>query len=113
MLYTTCSRELAKAIKSAVSPAKPGSDLTKLGHAFQKHANRNAGTNPGRWGRVSGSNATKNHAGMKHFNDIINGPGKFQKVTTSEGKTFLEKRLSDGRGIRLNQDGTFKGFLDP
>jgi hypothetical protein len=24
----------------------------------------------------------------------------------------LEKRLSDGRGIRLNQDYTFKGFID-
>lgn len=50
---------------------------------------------------------------MKHFNDVLEGPGEFKSITTSEGKTFLEKRLPDGRGVRLNQDGTFKGFLDP
>ena len=105
--------KIGPTLKSATAPAKPGSDMTKLGHAFQKHAGRNATTNPGRWGKVSGSNATKNETGLRHFNEILEGPGKFQKITTAEGKTFLEKRLSDGRGIRLNQDGTFKGFVDP
>ena len=32
--------------------------------------------------------------------------------TTDKGLTFMEKRLSDGRGVRLNMDGTFKGFID-
>lgn len=28
------------------------------------------------------------------------------------GLSFLEKCLPDGRGVRLNMDGSFKGFLD-
>ena len=49
---------------------------------------------------------------MKHFREIMQGPGNFKAVKNSKGTTFLEKRLSDGRGIRLNQDYTFKGFID-
>lgn len=48
---------------------------------------------------------------MQHINDIINSPGDF-KFVESNGRTFLEKMLSDGRGVRLNMDGTFKGFID-
>lgn len=48
---------------------------------------------------------------MKHINDIITGPGEFQTVQ-SNGISFIEKMLPDGRGIRLNMDGTFKGFID-
>ena len=29
-----------------------------------------------------------------------------------DGTKFLEKTLEDGRGVRLNMDGTFKGFID-
>ena len=28
------------------------------------------------------------------------------------GARFLEKWLPDGRGLRLNLDSTFKGFID-
>lgn len=42
----------------------------------------------------------------------MKGPGNFKAVKNSKGTTFLEKRLSDRRGIRLNQDYTFKGFID-
>ena len=49
---------------------------------------------------------------MKHVREIIRGPGEFTKFITDKGITFIEKRLSDGRGIRLNQDYTFKGFVD-
>lgn len=42
----------------------------------------------------------------------MNAPGGFIKTTTQQGIKFLEKRLPDGRGIRLNMDGTFKGFID-
>jgi hypothetical protein len=38
--------------------------------------------------------------------------GDFTKFMTDKGITFIEKILSDGRGIRLNQDYTFKGFID-
>ena len=42
----------------------------------------------------------------------MKGPGNFKTVKNSRGATFLEKGLPDGRGIRLNQDYTFKGFID-
>jgi len=52
-----------------------------------------------------------NDQAMIHFDEIMDGPGQFNQVTDN-GVTFLEKRLSDGRGIRLNMDFTFKGFID-
>lgn len=48
---------------------------------------------------------------MKHFREILNGPGRFE-VIKSGSISFLEKRLPDGRGIRLNMDGSFKTFID-
>jgi filamentous hemagglutinin len=33
-------------------------------------------------------------------------------VTYENGLSFIEKKLPDGRGVRLNLDGTFKGFID-
>ncbi len=32
-------------------------------------------------------------------------------MISSGNKMFLEKYLSDGRGLRLNMDGTFKEFV--
>lgn len=60
---------------------------------------------------MTGSIETWNAQGLKHFREIMRGPGEF-KLVTDKGITFLEKRLSDGRGIRLNLDHTFKGFID-
>lgn len=42
----------------------------------------------------------------------MNAPGSFIKTPNDRGINFLEKRLHDGRGVRLNMDGTFKGFID-
>lgn len=55
---------------------------------------------------------TWNEQGMNHFREIIRSPGKFTKKNAENGPVFLEKRIEDGRGARLNMDGTFKGFLD-
>lgn len=49
---------------------------------------------------------------MTHLREITRTPGEFKPVTTDKGLTFMEKRLPDGRGVRLNMDGTFKGFID-
>ena len=38
--------------------------------------------------------------------------GNFAPRTADEGIKFLEKMLPDCRGIRLNMDMTFKGFID-
>ncbi|WP_416208900.1 RHS repeat-associated core domain-containing protein [Acidovorax sacchari] len=80
---------------------------TVVGHALSKHAGRN----PGRWGVMTGSMKTWNDQGVAHLNDVLRGPGAFAQVN-SNGIYFLEKRLGDGRGVRLNMDGSFKGFLD-
>ncbi|MEB2873025.1 hypothetical protein [Pseudomonas rhizosphaerae] len=49
---------------------------------------------------------------MKHLREIARAPGEFKPVTTDKGLNFMEKRLPDGRGVRLNMDNTFKGFID-
>lgn len=53
-----------------------------------------------------------NSQAMSHLREIVRAPGEFKAVTTNNGLVFMEKRLLDGRGIRLNMDGTFKGFVD-
>jgi hypothetical protein len=81
---------------------------TVLGHALSKHAGRN----PSIWGKLTGSPSTWHNQGLKHFDDILGAPGQFEPKTNSQGIKFLEKMLPDGRGMRLNMDGTFKGFID-
>lgn len=49
---------------------------------------------------------------MEHINDILNGLGEFKIFTTDRGIQFWEKLLPDGRGLRLNLDSKFKGFID-
>ncbi|WP_409523501.1 type VI secretion system tip protein TssI/VgrG [Nitrincola sp. MINF-07-Sa-05] len=99
------SRSQMKTALQSAQIAKKGS--TVVGHALSKHAGRN----PEIWGKMNGSMNTWNDQAMKHFRDIIRGSGEFKK-TTSNGIDFLEKRLNDGRGARLNMDHTFKTFID-
>jgi WXG100 family type VII secretion target len=93
-------------ISSATAPKKGGETI--VGHALQKHAGRN----PEIWGRVRGGPEQINQVAQKHLQDILDAPGEFKKITNNRGITFLEKTLPDGRGARLNQDGSFKGFID-
>ncbi len=95
-----------RALETAQQLRKGGETI--VGHALQKHAGRN----PGIWGKVSGNADQINKQALKHMNDIINGSGKFEIFTTDEGIQFWEKMLSDGRGVRLNLDSFFKGFID-
>ncbi|WDZ95955.1 hemagglutinin repeat-containing protein [Herbaspirillum sp. WKF16] len=81
---------------------------TVVGHALSKHAGRN----PDLWGDITGSTKTWNEQGMQQLREIIRGPGEFLKKESGNGISFMEKRLPDGRGVRLNMDRTFKGFLD-
>ncbi|KAA2295909.1 hypothetical protein FY526_28415, partial [Clostridioides difficile] len=64
------------------------------------------------WGRVRGGPEQINQVAQKHLQDILDAPGEFKKIANNRGITFLEKNLPDGRGARLNQDGSFKGFID-
>ncbi|AZK47334.1 peptidoglycan-binding protein [Paenibacillus lentus] len=94
-------------IINSATQAKKGGE-TVVGHALQKHAGRN----PEIWGKVKGGSDQINQTAQRHLEEIIDAPGDFVKVTNNRGITFLEKKLPDGRGVRLNQDGTFKGFID-
>ena len=102
---TGLSKIEIRTIFTSAQVNKKGS--TAVGHALSKHAGRN----PDTWGRITGSMKTWNDQAMKHLGEIISAPGDFKKVQ-SNGIFFLEKRLSDGRGVRLNMDHTFKTFLD-
>ncbi|MGY8819598.1 MAG: two-partner secretion domain-containing protein, partial [Pseudomonadales bacterium] len=97
--------EVRKVLESAQAPYK-GS--TVIGHALSKHAGRS----PDIWGKTTGAMSSWNDQAMKHLREIARAPGEFKQVTTDKGLTFMEKRLPDGRGARLNMDGTFKGFID-
>ena len=78
-----------------------------VGHALSKHS----GKHPKIWGTMTGSTFRWNDQGMKHSRDIARGPGSFEAVTNAKSTNFLEKMLPNGRGVRLNMDGTFKGFI--
>ncbi|MBA4602108.1 pre-toxin TG domain-containing protein, partial [Thermoactinomyces mirandus] len=95
-----------KIIQTAMKPKKGGEMV--VGHALQKHAGRN----PHIWGKVKGGPDQINQMALNHLREILNGPGEFIKVKNARGIEFLEKKLPDGRGVRLNMDGTFKGFID-
>jgi filamentous hemagglutinin len=95
-----------KALETAQEAHKGGEAL--VGHALQNHAGRN----PDIWGKVKGGADQINQQAMKHIDAIIDGLGEFKMSTTDRGVQFMEKMLPDGRGLRLNQDGTFKGFID-
>ena len=79
-----------------------------FGHAVQKHAGRHTEI----WSKVRGNADSINKMALKHLKEILNSPGDFVRTKNKLGIEFLEKRLSDGRGIRLNLDKTFKGFID-
>jgi filamentous hemagglutinin len=84
-------------------------NLTELARSFFKHAGRH----PETWEKITGSMNGWHDQAIKHLKDICNAPGSFNKVVdTKTGLTWIEKRLPDGSGVRLNQDYTFKCFVD-
>nr|WP_295382579.1 RHS repeat-associated core domain-containing protein [Pseudoxanthomonas sp.] len=98
-----------KALRVAIRSGREAyKGSTVMGHSLSKHAGRN----PEVWGKITGSMRTWNDQAMKHFREIVRGPGEFKEVANKDGTKFLEKSLEDGRGVRLNMDGTFKGFID-
>jgi hypothetical protein len=94
---------------------RPYKGASKLGHAFQNHADRN----PGLWGKVTGKADSWLEQGINHYKEILDAPGDIQlikrtRIEKNTGNTietsFYEKRLPDGRGVRFRQDGTFETF---
>lgn len=98
--------QLTKATRTALSAKH---DTTAVGHAFAKHVNRSGGK---LWGKLHGTGKDWTASGMKHYREILRGPGAFKKTVNDRGIPFLDKRLPDHRGVRLQMDHTFKGFID-
>jgi len=101
-------RAASKAARSALADRVGKRGFSEVGYQFQKHMGRGARN----WGDIIQTGTklnpgTFNQAGYNTFREIWRAPGSFQNVGG-----FLEKRLPDGRGMRLQQDGMFKGFLD-
>ncbi|HDR8172603.1 TPA: hypothetical protein QC096_003835 [Bacillus thuringiensis] len=63
-------------------------------------------------GKVKGGPDQINQTALKHRKEIMDEPGGFIKIKSPKGIEFLEEKLPDGRGVRLNLDGTFKRFID-
>jgi RHS repeat-associated protein len=97
-----------KVIFQSAQRAYKGS--TVMGHSLSKRVNKGAGEPV--WGKITGGMHTWNAQAMNHLRQIIRAPGSFRKVINDRGVPFLEKTIADGRGVRLNMDGTFKGFID-
>ncbi|MFS2027507.1 RHS repeat domain-containing protein [Massilia sp. CT11-137] len=104
--------------KTVLSSAQvPYKGSTIVGHALAKHSGRPVTfSNPSVsgaevWGKIKGKMTTWNEQGKFHLKDIIRAPGDFSPIADGN-LVFLEKRLPDGRGVRLNQDKTFKEFID-
>jgi hypothetical protein len=86
-------------------PDKGG--YTKAGRALQKHGSR-----PGSvYERpTSGKPNVMNQAGQNVVDDILTTPGSQVKPNRLGGVDVV---APDGRGVRYNADGSFRGFLEP
>ncbi len=94
-------------LTSAIRPYNE--NLTQLAHSFSKHAGRH----PETWGKLKGSMDSWHYQAIEQLKDICNASGSFAEVIDPKtGLIWIEKRLPDGRGVRLNYDYTFKGFVD-
>jgi hypothetical protein len=80
--------------------------LTKAGRALQKHASR-----PRSAFRTAASRADElNTHGQTVVDDILTAPGSRQRRNRLGGVDVI---APDGRGVRFNSDGGFRGFLEP
>jgi len=98
----------SSAVRSGLSESgKKG--LTQFGYQVQKHFGRVSGH---AWAETIPQGAklhstTFNQLGYDTFKEIWRASGSFQKVGG-----FIEKRIANGRGIILEDNLVFKGFLD-
>lgn len=97
----------SNAVRSALSDRIGKRGFSEVGYQFQKHFGRGGNWSSAISEGVKLNPTTFNQAGYNTFKEIWRAPGSFKKVGG-----FLEKRLPDGRGIRLQENWQFKGFLD-
>ncbi|MFD6176168.1 MULTISPECIES: golvesin C-terminal-like domain-containing protein [unclassified Isoptericola] len=89
---------------AAGAPDKAG--LTRVGRALQKHSDR-----PGSVfrGMSTGNPAARNQQGMDLLDEMLGDPGVRTEVLDNVTNIWD----SSGRGMRLNNNGTFMGLLEP
>jgi hypothetical protein len=80
--------------------------LTAAGRALQKHGDRTGSA----FTQVPGGPRALNPAGQDVVDDILTSPGSTVSPNRLGG---VDVRAPDGRGIRYNGDGSFRGFLEP
>lgn len=80
--------------------------LTRVGRALQKHSGRSDSVFRG---LSSGNASSKNEQGMRVVGEILNDPDV--RVESLQNVTNIWD--ASGRGIRIGNDGTFMGFLEP
>ncbi len=80
--------------------------LTKAGRALQKHGDR-----PGTAFNRPASNSARalNPAGQEVVDELLTNPGSQFRPNRIGG---WDVRAPDGRGVRFNPDGSFRGFLE-
>jgi RHS repeat-associated protein len=94
-------------MRSALAARIGKRGFTEVGYQFQKHFGRGSSTLASFVEKGAKMNPeTFNKAGIDAFKAIWRAEGSFMKVGS-----FLEKRLPDGTGIRLQTNLEFKGFL--
>jgi len=80
--------------------------LTRAGRALEKHGGRQGSLFP----KATGNVAEKNRQGQEILEDILTNPGTKSSPNSFGGQDFFDP---SGRGARFNQDGSFRGFLEP
>jgi hypothetical protein len=88
-------------------PADKSGELTKAGRAQQKHGSREGSA----FDPAKGGPEDKNAQGQKTLDSIVNSPNKTTESNKLGGTDVYE--APNGRGARFDQDGKFRGFLEP
>ena len=97
-------RKLGKFAKAGKQADKNG--LTKAGRGLQKHGDRAGSKFP----KATGKANQKNKQGQQQLEDIL---GSSDKVIYKDkfGRTVVRDNKT-GKGVRFNEDGSMRGFLD-
>lgn len=92
-------------IRAAAGAADRGG-LTRVGRALQKHSDRSGSVFGG---LSSGNPIARNEQGMRVLDEILEDPGSTTQVLDNVTNTWD----STGQGVRINNDGTCMGLLEP
>ena len=91
---------------SNAARAADRNNLTKAGRALQKHSDR-SGTAFEASSKKAGD---LNRQGQEAVDDILTSPGSSRRPNKLGGEDVF---APDGRDVRYNPDGSFRGFLEP